>query len=70
MTVLVIINGERQELPPEATVDTVVQSLASGPEGRGVAVAVGGEVVPRAAWASTKLAEGARVEIVAAVQGG
>jgi len=70
MTVLVVINGERRELPAGATVDTVVQSLASAPEGRGVAVAVGGEIVPRAAWANTKLTEGARVEVVAAVQGG
>ena len=70
MTVLVVINGDRRELPAGATVDTVVQSLASAPEGRGVAVAVGGEVVPRAAWADTKLTEGAQVEVVAAVQGG
>ncbi len=67
---LVMINGERRELPFEATVETVVESLSNAPGGRGVAVAVGGEVVPRAAWAGTKLTEGARVEVVAAVQGG
>jgi sulfur carrier protein len=46
----------------------VVAGLSS--EGRGVAVAVEGEVVPRGAWARTSLAEGAHVEVVAAVQGG
>jgi sulfur carrier protein len=35
-----------------------------------VAVAVNGEVVPRGAWEKTALDDGARVEIVAAVQGG
>jgi sulfur carrier protein len=67
---LITINGERRELPQKATVANVVELLASAPEGRGVAVAVGGEVVPRAAWSSTTLSEGAQVEVVAAVQGG
>lgn len=38
--------------------------------GLGVAVALDGAVVPRAAWARTLLADGARVELVTAVQGG
>ena len=63
-------NGERRELPAVATVADVVELLPGAPEGRGVAVAVDGEVVPRAAWSRTRLAEGARVEIVVAVQGG
>ena len=67
---LVTVNGERREMPPDASVATVVQSLAGVPEGRGVAVALGGEVVPRTAWSSTQLTEGAHVEIVVAVQGG
>jgi sulfur carrier protein len=33
-------------------------------------VAVDGEVVPRAEWAGTQLTDGARVELVVAVQGG
>jgi sulfur carrier protein len=70
VNVLITINGERRELPQKATVANVVELLASVPEGRGVAVAVGGEVVPRAAWSSTTLSEGAQVEVVAAVQGG
>jgi sulfur carrier protein len=35
-----------------------------------VAVAVDGEVVPKARWAGTVLADGARVEVLTAVQGG
>jgi sulfur carrier protein len=70
MTVSVTINGEERELPSGATVASVVDSLENVPEGRGVAVAVAGEVVPRAQWPSTELYEGATVEVVAAVQGG
>jgi sulfur carrier protein len=33
-------------------------------------VAVDGEVVPRAAWPGHRLAEGAKIEILTAVQGG
>ena len=45
---------------------------ATGAEGeaRGVAVAVDGEVLPRADWTSTALAEGWHVEVLHAVQGG
>jgi sulfur carrier protein len=36
----------------------------------GVAVAVNDEVVPRRAWSATALADGDRVEVLTAVQGG
>jgi sulfur carrier protein len=68
---LVIVNGEDRELPAGSTVASVVAGLSGAPsEGRGVAVAVEGEVVPRGAWSRVELAEGAHVEVVAAVQGG
>ena len=72
----VIVNGERRELPQEATVLSVVELLAADGTpsrelaGRGVAVAVDGEVVPRDNWSSTRLGEGERVEVLAAIQGG
>jgi sulfur carrier protein len=66
--VLVWINGKRRELADGATVPDVLGAL--GLPGRGVAVAVDGEVVPRARWAATALGEGARVEVLTAVQGG
>jgi sulfur carrier protein len=35
-----------------------------------VAVALDGEVVPRAAWSTTRLGDGQQVEVLQAVQGG
>ena len=70
MSVAVKINGENRELPDGATVATLIASLPGAPEGRGVAVALEGEVVPRGQWPSTELHDGATVEVVVAVQGG
>jgi sulfur carrier protein len=70
MTVQVTINGETRALEAGTTVADVVASLPSAPDGRGVAVALDGEVVRRAAWNSTELGSGARLEVVVAVQGG
>jgi sulfur carrier protein len=66
--VQVSINGKRHELPADARVAAVLEVL--GLPGRGVAVAVDGELVRRADWPTTPLVEGARVEVVTAVQGG
>ncbi len=69
MTV-VTLNGERRELGERATVEVAVQ-LAGAPEGgRGVAVALDGEVVPRGEWATTEVREGQQLEVLHAVQGG
>ncbi|MEU6774442.1 sulfur carrier protein ThiS [Streptomyces sp. NPDC046759] len=68
VTVSVSVNGERREIVPGTALDTVVRSLAPAPSG--VAAAVNETVVPRAQWATTALAEGDRVEILTAVQGG
>ena len=71
-----IVNGEKRQLPGGATVLSVVELLSqdggrSGElAGRGVAVALEGEVVPRQEWASTPVDDGARVEVLAAIQGG
>ena len=66
----VVLNGEPRELRDGATVLDAVD--ASGvPESRaGVAVAVDGEVVPRGHWGEQALADGQRVEVLQAVQGG
>jgi sulfur carrier protein len=66
----VVINGEPHRLPDGATLDLAVREAGAPEDGRGVAVAVDGEVVPRAEWPSTILAEGQRVEVLTAVQGG
>ena len=70
MRMRVTVNGEPRELPAGTTVAIVVASLPGVPEGRGVAVALDGEVVPRGAWGETELTDGARLEVLAAVQGG
>jgi sulfur carrier protein len=66
----VIVNGEDREVPAGATVASVVQSLSVGPEARGVAVALDGEVVRRAEWPSAALSDGSRVEVLGAIGGG
>jgi len=68
--VIVELNGERHELPDDATVADAVALLGVPLDARGVAVAVDREVVPRGAWAETALAGGARVEVLTAIQGG
>ncbi|MCC5947133.1 MAG: sulfur carrier protein ThiS [Nitriliruptoraceae bacterium] len=63
----ITLHGE--PLQTEArTVGALVDSRV--PDRRGVAVALDGDVVPRARWDDTPLTDGAEVEIVGAVQGG
>jgi sulfur carrier protein len=67
---VILLNGEQCELVDGATVLAALDRLGVEPGARGVAVAVDGEVVPRAAWESFPLPAGARVEILKAMQGG
>lgn len=67
---IIVINGQRREVDVSATVASVVKSMDLTPGARGVAVALEGEVVTRSRWSETVLAEGARIEIVAAIGGG
>jgi sulfur carrier protein len=64
----VIVNGNPAELPDGATAAEAVLLLTDAV--RGIAVAVNGAVVRRAAWDSTPLADGDQVEVLTAVQGG
>ena len=66
----VVLNGERRDLASDATVREAVSATGAPSEGRGVAVALDGEVVPRRLWDEIALKEGQRVEVVQAVQGG
>jgi sulfur carrier protein len=65
---IVTVNGEPRELPEGTTVAALLEALAARP--RGIAVAVDGEVLPRGEWPARSLPDGARVEVVAAIQGG
>ncbi|MFF8385466.1 sulfur carrier protein ThiS [Streptomyces kanasensis] len=66
--VTVSVNGEPRELAAPLTLDALVATLTVAPSG--VAAAVNETVVPRGAWAATALADGDRVEVLTAVQGG
>ena len=66
----VVLNGDPAELHDGATVRQAVTATGAPSEGRGVAVALDGEVVPRRRWDDVPLREGQRVEVVQAVQGG
>ncbi len=66
----VTINGNDTDLEPGASVQAAVNSLDLPAQGRGVAVAVDAEVVPRGQWEVTLLEEGSRVEVLRAIQGG
>jgi sulfur carrier protein len=62
------VNGEHRAVDDGVNVADLVTEL--GGRARGVAVAVNGDVVPRAAWVSTALRDGDAVEVLTAVQGG
>lgn len=64
----ICVNGDDRDVERPLTVGELVDGEVR--DRRGVAVAVDGEVVPRAAWDATVVEEGARIEIVGAVQGG
>ena len=66
----VILNGEERALPDGACVSDAVRATGAGDGPRGVAVALDGEVVPRAEWDGTELEDGGQVEVLRAVQGG
>ncbi|BCI51315.1 thiamine biosynthesis protein ThiS [Mycolicibacterium litorale] len=63
----VTVNNEDVELDEQTTVAQLVQRMGF-PE-KGIAVAVDWSVLPRSEW-ETPLRDGARVEVVTAVQGG
>ena len=64
----VIINGEPRRVPDPISLAQAVALLTSAQTG--VAAAVNGDVVRRAAWNATPLADGDEVEVLTAVQGG
>jgi sulfur carrier protein len=66
----VLVNGEPRELEAGATVQAALATLELPGGERGVAVAVDAEVVPRGQWSARELSEGARVEVLRAIQGG
>jgi sulfur carrier protein len=66
----VLLNGDRRTLPEGATVQDAIEAAGVPGDGRGVAVALDGEVVPRGQWSATTLEDDREVEVLHAVQGG
>jgi sulfur carrier protein len=62
------LNGAQHDLPDGCSVADVLTTM--GAPRSGIAVAVDDDVVPRADWATRVLHEGARVDVLTAVQGG
>jgi sulfur carrier protein len=67
---MIQLNGNPYDGAAGQTVADVLALLDLAPDARGVAVAVDGEVVPRAGWTTFAIADGARVEVLTAMQGG
>jgi sulfur carrier protein len=63
----VLVNDEEVEVDDALTVAGLLARL--GYPDRGIAVAVDWSVIPRSEWDS-RLTDGSRIEVVAAVQGG
>jgi sulfur carrier protein len=65
---LVYVNGETKDLPPNLTLQALIESLTLKSER--VAAELNGLIVPRAQWPSTSINDGDRIEIVHFVGGG
>ena len=66
----VVLNGEPRDLPESSSVTDAVAATGAAPAGRGVAVAIDGEVVPRGEWDTTLVHADQSIEVLQAVQGG
>ena len=66
---MIFVNGEPRARDG-ATIVELLADLGVEDRARGVAVAVDGEVVPRAEWPERRVTEGERVEALSAMQGG
>ena len=64
---IITVNDEAVEVDDQTTVASLLERL--GFQKKGIAVAVNATVLPRSDWQTT-LTDGARLEVVTAVQGG
>ncbi len=66
--ITIIVNGAVRQLPQSISISDLIEDM--GMTGKRVALERNGEIVPRSTFASQKLAEGDKLEIVVAVGGG
>ena len=64
----IMINGTAHQVAQDMSLERAVSLITTA--GSGIAAAVNGDLVRRAAWPSTTLAAGDEVEVLTAVQGG
>lgn len=64
---MIRVNGEAETFAEES-VSQLLQRLHV--DGRGIAVAMNGDVVPRSQWDDARIDDGATIEIVTAAAGG
>ncbi len=67
---MIVVNGREIEGRDGSTVAQLLADLGVESGARGVAVAVDGEVVPRAQWEVHRVPDGSSVEALTAMQGG
>ncbi|MDE2966948.1 MAG: sulfur carrier protein ThiS [Chloroflexota bacterium] len=68
-TLHVTVNGEEISLSNEQLTEALCE-FGYDPEQQGIAVAINMSVVPRSEWTQTSIADGDRIDIVGAKQGG
>ena len=69
MGLTVRLNGAEETIEPATLID-LLRARGIDPAARGVAVAVNGAVVRRAAWTTTEIKAGDAIEIVRPFSGG
>jgi sulfur carrier protein len=62
------LNGTERDIASDARASDVIALLTAS--NSGCAIAINGEVVPRHEWSTRGIADGDRVEVLTAVQGG
>jgi sulfur carrier protein len=68
-SVNIVVNDEPRAIAGDSSVATLARELGVA-ERKGVAIAVNGSVVTRAGWNAHRLADGDRVLVIRATQGG
>ncbi len=67
---IVLVNGDPLDLPEDAVLSDVLGRRGIADDRRGIALALDGDVVLRADWPRTSVADGQRVELLEARAGG
>lgn len=66
----IYVNGQEESVEKNITLEEFLKTKRISKEDKGIAIALNDDVISKSEWSSRTLEEGARVEIVRAVQGG